>query len=67
MLELDCLLVPFLQQAWRDLNREDQFRYEKLLDCEDQDMFAWFMRKEVPQDPDLARIVTLIIDRVQPD
>lgn len=66
MLELDCLLVPFLKEAWRSLSREDQLRYEKLLTCEDQDMFAWFMGKSVPEDADLARIVKIIVDRVQP-
>ncbi|RRJ85162.1 succinate dehydrogenase assembly factor 2 [Aestuariirhabdus litorea] len=67
MLELDVLLVPFLKEAFNDLSEADQDRYEKLLTCEDQDMFAWFMRKEVPEDPDLARIVDIIVNRVQPD
>ncbi len=67
MLELDCLLVPFLKEAYRTLSKEDQLRYEKLLSCEDQDMFGWFMQKTVPEDPDLARIVGIILDRVQPD
>lgn len=66
MLELDVLLVPFLQEAYPSLSPEDQARYRMLLDCEDQDMFAWFMQREVPQDPDLARIVKMILDRVQP-
>lgn len=67
MLELDVLLVPFLKEAYRDLPAEDQARYQALLDCEDTDMFQWFMQKSVPQDPDLARIVKIILDRVQPD
>jgi len=67
MLELDVLLVPFLKEAYRDLPAEDQARYHKLLECEDTDMFSWFMQKSVPEDPDLARIVKIILDRVQPD
>jgi len=67
MLELDVLLVPFLKEAYKDLPKEDQVRYQQLLDCEDTDMFSWFMQKSVPQDPDLARIVKIILDRVQPD
>lgn len=66
MLELDVLLVPFLEEAYSDLPAEDQARYKKLLDSEDTDMFSWFMQKEVPTDPDLARIVKIILDRVQP-
>lgn len=67
MLELDVLLVPFLQEAYRGLPKEDQERYQKLLSCEDTDMFSWFMQKSAPEDPDLARIVKIILDRVQPD
>ncbi len=67
MLELDVLLVPFLKEAYRDLPKEDQQRYQKLLSCEDTDMFSWFMQQSVPEDPDLARIVKIILDRVQPD
>lgn len=66
MLELDVLLVPFLQEAYRDLPEDDQARYQKLLDCEDTDMFSWFMQKSKPEDPELARIVKIILDRVQP-
>lgn len=67
MLELDVLLVPFVREAYSDLNTEDQARYRKLLECEDQDMFGWFMQRGEPDDPDLKRIVRMILDRVQPD
>lgn len=66
MLELDVLFVPFVNEAFRDLPFEDQERFVKLLDCEDQDLFVWLMEREVPQDPDLQRIVRIILDRVQP-
>lgn len=67
MLELDVLLVPFLKEAYRSLPKDDQTRYQKLLECEDQDMFTWFMQKGTPDDPDLERIVKIILDRVQPE
>lgn len=67
MLELDLLLIPFLREAYRELPPEDQVRYRKLLNCEDTQMHAWFMQRERPEDPDLARIVDLILSRVQPD
>ena len=66
MLELDVLLVPFLEEAYPHLDAADQARYHKLLSSEDQDMFGWFMQRSVPEDPDLARIVKMILDRVQP-
>ncbi|MBY4676777.1 FAD assembly factor SdhE [Marinobacterium arenosum] len=67
MLELDVLFVPFMEQAFRDQSEEDQDRFVKLLDEQDQDLFLWFMQREEPQDPDLKRIVNIILDRVQPD
>ena len=67
MLELDVLLIPFVEQAYRDLDPEDQARYQKLLTCEDTDMFEWFMQRSRPADSDLQRMVDLILSRVQPD
>ncbi len=67
MLELDLLLIPFLEQVYRTLPPEDQARYRALLDCEDTEMYTWFMQRERPQDPELARIVDMILQRVQPD
>lgn len=66
MLELDLLLEPFLDDVFLTLDEEDQVRFCKLIESEDQDLFLWFMQAEIPQDPDLARIVDIIITRVQP-
>lgn len=66
MLELDVLFVPFVNEAFRDLPEEDQDRFVKLLECEDQDLFVWLMEREVPADPDIQRMVRIILDRVQP-
>ena len=49
MLELDVLLVPFVKEVYPGLDEEDQRRYRKLLSCEDQDMFGWFMQREEPR------------------
>ncbi|WP_287028535.1 succinate dehydrogenase assembly factor 2 [Pseudomonas sp. UBA6310] len=66
MLELDVLLVPFVREVYPNLDDEDRARYRKLLACEDQDMFGWFMQRAEPDDPDLQRMVRMILDRVQP-
>ena len=66
MLELDLLLEPFLDEVFLTLDDEDKARFYTLIECEDQDLFLWFMQKEVPQDADLARIVDIIVTRVQP-
>ncbi len=67
MLELDVLLIPFLEEVYRTLPRDDQVRYEKLLTCEDTDIWQWFMQRGKPHDPDLQRIVDMIVHRAQPD
>ncbi len=66
MLELDVLLVPFVREVYPNLDEDDRARYRKLLECEDQDMFGWFMQRGEPDDVDLKRMVRMILDRVQP-
>tara|TARA_R110000868_G_scaffold27506_1_gene104253 strand:+ start:17090 stop:17344 length:255 start_codon:yes stop_codon:yes gene_type:complete len=66
MLELDVLLVPFVREVYPHLDEADRERYRKLLECEDQDMFGWFMQRNEPEDADLKLIVRMILDRVQP-
>lgn len=66
MLELDVLLVPFVREVYPGLDEDDQARYRKLLSCEDQDLFGWFMQRGEPDDEDLRRMVRMILDRVQP-
>mgnify|MGYP005863528335 CR=1 FL=1 len=62
MLELDLVLQPFLDDIYPTLDIEDKERYQKLLECEDQDLFGWFLRREIPKDPDLQKIVQIIRD-----
>ncbi|MEE1921137.1 succinate dehydrogenase assembly factor 2 [Pseudomonas sp. 148P] len=66
MLELDVLLVPFTQEVYPTLNETDRELYVRLLGCEDQDMFGWFMERTESEDPELQRMVRIILDRVQP-
>jgi len=60
MLELDLILVPFLDQHYQHLSPQDQSAYQRLLTSEDQDLFAWCMKKSRPEDAELARIVDLV-------
>lgn len=62
MLELDLVLLPFLENVYFGLDQEDKERYWALLDCEDQDLFAWFLKRKDPEDPELLKIVTIIRD-----
>ncbi|MGJ7461562.1 succinate dehydrogenase assembly factor 2 [Halomonas sp. MA07-2] len=65
MWELDLLLVPFLEQRYDHLDEADQAAFRKLIDEEDQDLFMWLMRRELPEDPHRRRIVQLIIEHAE--
>lgn len=61
MLELDLVLVPFVEQRLRQLDDIDLQRYRRLLECEDTELFAWFLQRQLPEDPELAGIVEQIL------
>ncbi len=60
MLELDLVLLPFLDNHYDNLSEEYQQLFGDLLECEDQDMFAWFIDKVDPADPNILKIVKKI-------
>lgn len=60
MLELDLILLPFLENVYPDLNEDEQGLFEQLLTCEDQDLFSWFLERVEPEEPNLQRIVAII-------
>lgn len=65
MWELDLLLIPFLEHCFDHLDAEDQNAYRLLIEGEDQDLFAWLMRREQPEDPAFHRIVRLIQEHAE--
>jgi len=62
MLELDLVLEPFVQGRYSSLDETDRARFRELMLSEDQDLFAWFLRREQPADGELAIIVRKILD-----
>jgi antitoxin CptB len=60
MLELDLVLMPFIENVYPTLAEPDQQLYQLLLEEEDQDLFSWFMRREDPDNVNLLRIVNII-------
>ncbi|WP_460226405.1 FAD assembly factor SdhE [Aurantivibrio infirmus] len=62
MLELDLVLMPFVENVYPTLDPENQQRYWQLLDQEDQDLFAWFLKRTDPEDSELLKIVNIIRD-----
>ena len=63
MLELDVLLEPFTRDALSGLSEVDQHAYVQLLECEDPDLFSWFMSKARPEDQALSRMVDMVLER----
>jgi len=62
MLELDLVLEPFVTARYAGLSERDRLRFQELMRCEDQDLFGWFLRREQPEDEELAAIVNQVLD-----
>lgn len=60
MLELDLLLLPFVEQIYPNLAEADQDRFERLLTEPDPQILAWLMGKEEPEHHDYQIIVACI-------
>lgn len=65
MLELDILFMPFVEEAYDDLSIENKAIFERLLVCQDPELFAWFMGHEICEDKELNSLVQLILQRVK--
>ena len=62
MLELDLVLEPFVSARYERLDDADKVVFRRLMECEDQELFAWFMQREEPEDEELAGIVRTILE-----
>ena len=65
MLELDVLFMPFVEEAYDDLSIENKVIFERLLECQDPELFAWFIGHEACEDKDLNAMVQFILQRVK--
>ena len=66
LLELDLLLVNFVDDGFDELSPDQQGHYRRLLEEEDPDLLSWFSRSAVAEDPDFQALVEHILLRVQP-
>ena len=62
MLELDLVLEPFVVARYAGLDERDRQRFQQLMTSEDQDLFAWFLGREQPDNEELAAIVNTVLD-----
>ena len=60
MRELDQLLVRWLDREWERSSEEDRAVFLRLLDCEDDRLWRWFLGHETPPDAALQSIVQRI-------
>lgn len=65
MLELDVLFMPFVEEAWDDLTKQQKHDFDRLLECDDPELFAWFMGHEECKDEALNAMVQIILNRVK--
>ena len=62
MRELDRLLERHLDLAWPAASEAERGVFLRLLDCEDDRLWRWFLGHETPPDADLAALVQRIRD-----
>ncbi len=66
MLELDVLFQPFVESQYQALADDDKATFIRLLECEDPELFAWFMGHEACPDEKLAAMIVKVRGRAAP-
>ena len=61
--ELDQILLPFVENDFEHLIKEDQLLFQKLLQYEDIELFDIFVNKIEPIDNEFTHLTVLIIDK----
>lgn len=61
MRELDQLMLRYLDGRWPVADDGERALFLRLLDCEDDKLWRWFMGRERPEDTGLATIVGIIL------
>lgn len=63
MLELDLILLPFLEKNYASFSASDIELYRGLLESEDQDLFSWLVSGKSPE-PEHIEMVNQIREYV---
>lgn len=61
MRELDRLLEGFLDRGWAAAEPSERARFERLLECEDDELWRWFLGHTRPTDPELEAAVRHVL------
>ena len=62
MRELDQLMLRYLDLRWPQASESERAVFLRLMDCEDDKLWRWFMGRERPEDADLHALVQAIIE-----
>ena len=61
--ELDQILLPFVENNFENLKKEDQLLFQKLLQYEDIELFDIFVNKVEPKENKMKDLTLLIVDK----
>jgi len=61
MRELDLLLTRWLDQSYENADASQRAVFVKLLACEDDQLWRWFIGRETPAEKDLDELVGRIL------
>lgn len=65
MLELDLLLLPFVDSHLASMSKEKQAVFIRLLEQDDPDLLQWFSGTATPDDQALAEMVAAVLSAKQ--
>jgi antitoxin CptB len=60
LLELDLVLLPFVESRWPTLTAAQRTAYRALIEADDQDIWSWISTGAAPS-PELEEIVEVIV------
>ena len=60
LLELELLLLPFASDRLDQLSVDELQAYERLLGCEDLDIYDWLQQRSDPADASLNEIIAAV-------
>jgi len=60
MLELDNLLMPFIELGYNELTAQEKRTFDQLLGCSDQVLLTWLLGSKPPEKPEFANVIEKI-------